>query len=125
MKISNPKRATQILILILKIMEKRRKKAKVVEEAEVAEEAEEVVAKAENKRRLGQKGENTKLEVKKKIKHQKVRINSDVKEKSVEVKSASDMPGGTFSNRVMRIICDGRNLLSVIGIGLFMRLLKE
>lgn len=65
MKISNPKRATQILILILKIMEKRRKKAKVVEEAEVAEEAEEVVAKAENKRRLGQKGENTKLEVKK------------------------------------------------------------
>jgi len=37
----------------------------VAEEVEAVEGAEEVVAKAENKRRLGQKGENTKLEVKK------------------------------------------------------------
>ena len=43
MMITNPKRATQIQILILKIMEKRRKKAKVVEEVEAAEGAEEVV----------------------------------------------------------------------------------
>ena len=41
--ITNPKRATQIQILILKIMEKRRKKAKVVEEVEAVEGAEEVV----------------------------------------------------------------------------------
>ena len=40
---TNPKRATQIQILILKIMEKRRKKAKVVEEVEAVEGAEEVV----------------------------------------------------------------------------------
>jgi len=65
MMLTNPKRATQIQILILKIMEKRRKKAKVVEEVEAVEGAEEVVAKAENERRIGQKGENTKLEVKK------------------------------------------------------------
>jgi len=37
----------------------------VVEEVEAVEGAEEVVAKAENERRIGQKGENTKLEVKK------------------------------------------------------------
>ena len=43
MMITNPKRATQIQILILKIMEKRRKKAKVVEEVEAVEGAEEVV----------------------------------------------------------------------------------
>ena len=54
-----------------------------------------IAAKVENKRRLDKTGEHTKLEVKK-IKHQKVRINSDVKEKSVEVKSASDMPGGNI-----------------------------
>ena len=41
--ITNPKRATQIQILILKIMEKRRRKAKVVEEVEAVEGAEEVV----------------------------------------------------------------------------------
>lgn len=81
MMITNPKRATQIQILILKIMEKRRKKAKVVEEVEAVEGAEEVVAKAENKRRLGQKGENTKLEVKK-SKHWRIRIISNVQEKS-------------------------------------------
>ena len=43
MMLTNPKRATQIQILILKIMEKRRKKAKVVEEVEAVEGAEEVV----------------------------------------------------------------------------------
>jgi hypothetical protein len=29
----------------------------------------------------------------------------------------------TFSNRVMKILCDGRNLLPVIGLGVFMHLL--
>jgi len=53
----------------------------VVEEVEAVEGAEEVVAKAENKRRLGHKRENTKLEVKK-SKHWRIRIISNVQEKS-------------------------------------------
>jgi len=56
----------------------------VAEEVEAVEGAEEVVAKAENKRRLGQKGENTKLEVKK-SNHRRIRINSKI------LKSESDM----------------------------------
>lgn len=96
MKISNPKRATQILILILKIMEKRRRKAKVVEEAEVAEEAEEVVAKVENKRRLDKTGEHTKLEVKKKSNIRKSGLIPMLKKNLLKLKAHLTCPAEHF-----------------------------
>ena len=43
----------------------------------------------------------------------------------VKIKAHLTGPAETFSNRVMKIICDGRILLPVIGIGLFMHLLKS
>ena len=86
-----------------------------------------IAAKAENKRRLGHKRENTKLEVKK-SKHWRIRIISNVQEKSendVKKRIRHAGPAETFSNPVMKIICDGPNLLPMIGIGLFMHLFKS